>query len=360
MIPDYPKKSVLEKWHRFTLKDAYEPRDPIEYLAGQIFEIPSFNVIYGAPGSLKSFFLADLAVCVAGGKSWLPSYIEGVHPGLLVKKGPVVWLDFDNGTRRTHDRFSALGKRLELPPETPLFYYSMPDPILKAGNEYQVEELAKIIKECKAILVVIDNLGIISGDVDENSNSMIPVLSHLRGLVESTGTVMIVIHHRRKSTYRNGRTGDNLRGHSSIESALDLVLQVDRKEGVDTISIQATKERGAGIPAFSAYFRCKNDNNKQLIEARFYSVESDKDIETAVIMKVIYDSAGVEQFNKGTLTEMAHSKLNNQNGNKPIGKKTIGDCIDKMVDLDFLFLTEGKNNAQLFTRNPEKVPKSGL
>jgi RecA-family ATPase len=359
MIPDYPINSVLEKWRTFTLKDAYEPRDPIKYLAGKIFEIPSLNVIYGAPGSLKSFFLQDLAVCVAGGKPWLPPYIEGELQALTVTQGPVVWLDFDNGTRRTHDRFSALGKTLGLAPETLLYYYSMPEPTLDARYKDQVEELEKIIKEHKAKLVIIDNLGIISGGADENTSDMIPVLSNLRGLVETTETVMIVIHHRTKSDNKN-RTGFTLRGHSSIESALDLVLLIDRKDKSDTISIQATKERGADVPTFSATFTYQNDSQEQLQKARFYSVQTDEDIETAVIMKAIYETAGVEPINKTTLGEMVKSILDKQEGRKPVGINRISPIIDKMVQSGFLIQTNGPHAAKLITRNPEKVPLIGL
>ena len=328
---------------------------PIQYIAGQIFEIPSLNVVYGAPGSLKSFFLADLAVCVAGGKFWLPPLIEGELHEFPVKQRPVVWLDFDNGKRRTHDRFSALGKSLELPPETPLYYYSMPDPIFNAGNDNHIFELSKIIIEHEAKLVIIDNLGIISGGQDENSSSMIPLLSHLRGLVDTTQAVVIIIHHRRKGSNRNTRLGDDLRGHSSIESALDLVLLIDRKKDSDTISIQATKERGADVPKFSAAFTCEIDSDKQLQTARFYSVKSDKDFETELIRKTVYEFVINEPINKTKLIEKVHSKLKVQNGTKSIGIHRIGECIDEMVKLEFLIRAPGLYNAQLITRNPEKA-----
>jgi hypothetical protein len=351
------QKSIEQSWQAFTLADAYKSRPPIKYLAGNIFEIPSLNVVYGAPGSLKSFLLADLAVCVASGDFWLPPYVTGMHYGFLTTKGPVVWLDFDNGTRRTHDRFSALGKARNLPRKTPLFYYSMPEPIFDAGHNKQVEEVAKIIEKHKGILVIIDNLGIISGGADENSSSMIPVLSNLRGLVETTGAVIIVIHHRRKSTYRNIRLGDDLRGHSSIESALDLVLLIDRNKNSNTISIQSTKERGGDVPTFSAVFTFKTGSKGQLNEARFYSVQSDRDIGTAVIWRVIYESAREEPLNKTSLIERAYSILKTRHRKYHMGKNRVGENIDLMVEEGFLILTPGpKNNAHLITRNSEKAP----
>ena len=357
MTNNIAQKSIEQSWHPFTLVDAYEDRPPIEYLAGDIFEIPSLNVVYGAPGSLKSFLLADLAVCVASGNAWLTPYVDGSHYGFPVTQGPVVWLDFDNGKQRTHNRFSALGKARNLPHNTPLFYYSMPEPILDAGHEKQVQEVAKIIKKHNGSLVIIDNLGMISGGADENSCSMIPVLSNLRGLVETTGTVVIVIHHRRKSTNRNIRQGDDLRGHSSIESALDLVLLIDRKKQSNTISIQSTKERGTDISAFSAIFTYKMVGYKQLKEAQFYSVENDRDAETALLLRVIYESAGEDPINKTSLSKKVYLGLKNQSKSNHIGMNRVGEKIEQMEALGYLIRIPGmKNNAQLFTRNPEKAP----
>ena len=168
-----PNLRVFTGWKPFTLVDAYQPRPPIKYLAGQLFESPSLNILYGAPGSLKSFLLADLAICVASGTPWLPPLGNITGNAFPVTQGNVVWLDFENGKRRTHDRFAALGKARKLPSDIPLFYYSMPSPWFDAGNKTHIEDLARIIHRHKAKLVVIDNLGVISGGVDENTNAII-------------------------------------------------------------------------------------------------------------------------------------------------------------------------------------------
>ncbi len=60
-----------DSWQAYTLADAYQARPPIQYIAGALFEVPSLNIVYGAPGTLKSFLLQDLAVCVAAGQEWL-------------------------------------------------------------------------------------------------------------------------------------------------------------------------------------------------------------------------------------------------------------------------------------------------
>jgi hypothetical protein len=127
------------------------------------------TVSTGAPGAYKSFLLADLCGCVAGGRAWLPPLNGENGDGMPVLPGAAVWLDFDNGRRRTHDRFAALGRALQLPESSPLSYYSMPTPSLDPRSRDHVSGLVDLLKEAGAKLVVIDNLGaIIRHRIDRN------------------------------------------------------------------------------------------------------------------------------------------------------------------------------------------------
>ncbi len=169
-----------QNWKGFTLADAYQEQPPVQYIAGNLFELPSLNVVYGAPGTLKSFLHADLACCVVAGADWLQPVPDVTGKGMAVSKNPVIWIDFDNGQRRTHDRFAALGRAYGLSNDAQLTYYSMPAPRLDAKNLAQKTALVELIKERDAKFVVIDNLGTISGGADENSAEMVGVLANLR------------------------------------------------------------------------------------------------------------------------------------------------------------------------------------
>ncbi|MFM8321281.1 MAG: AAA family ATPase, partial [Chloroflexota bacterium] len=127
---------MADLWQPFTLADAYQPRPPVEYIVPGLFALPSLNVAYGAPGTMKSFLLADLCVSAAAGCDWL---IPAQHSGnqaaaIRTRQAPVMWLDFDNGRRRTHDRIAALARARDLPVDAPITYYSMPSPWLVANK----------------------------------------------------------------------------------------------------------------------------------------------------------------------------------------------------------------------------------
>jgi hypothetical protein len=99
---------------------------------------------------------------------------------------------------------------------------------------------------------------------------MSQVMSGLRLISERTGSAAIIIHHERKSNNGKSRAGESLRGHSSIEAAFDLVLQVERESG-NTISVSATKTRDGDVLPFGCEFRYTADakNAQKLLAASF-------------------------------------------------------------------------------------------
>jgi hypothetical protein len=276
--PAMPPDPWAGQFH--TLHDAFERREPMRYVIDAIIQAGSLNIWYGFPSSFKSMLAADAAVAVAGGGSWL---------GRKVLQGPVLWIDCDNGLRRTHERFAALARARNLPEDTPLHYLSMPTPWLNAARLTDIEALERRIHERGIVLLVIDNLGLISPSAEENSADMITVMANLRLLVERTGAAIILIHHQRKSTGNGSRAGDSLRGHSSIEAAIDLALRVDRDPTDNLIMIQSTKTRDCDVPLFACQFRYDHlEGTGELWKAGFAQVitedtSSDSAIERAIL-----------------------------------------------------------------------------
>lgn len=241
---------LTAQWIPFTLADAYKEISPTEFLIDGLLPVPSLSIVYGGPGSLKSMLLADLAVCVAGGLKWLESLPAGdAVPGITfpTKQAPVLWIDFDNGRKRTHHRMRALGWGHEAPENIPLKYLSMPDPWLNAHDTLFVKRLEKYVQTGGYRLVIIDNLGLVNGGADENSGEMAQVMSNLRHLSEYGNCAVIVVHHQRKGSTGGSdpaqRKGDTLRGHSTIEASLDMALLIERKGRDDSITVTATKVR---------------------------------------------------------------------------------------------------------------------
>jgi len=321
-------RSVMN-WQSFDLADAYKERPPIEFVVGNIFPLPSLSIVYGSPGSFKSFLLADLACCIAGGIDWLPPFGDPIGKGQPVSQGGAVWIDFDNGRRRTLDRFKALGSTMDLAEDVPLKIYSMPYPVFDARNQIQVIELQVKIVLHEAKLVILDNLAMISGDADENSADMAEIFNNLRRISEITSTAVVVIHHPRKGSQSQGRAGDRLRGHSSIEAAIDLALYMERSGENLSIEIKPTKARDSLVKPFSARFDFEVDQNDQLTKARFYSITGSLNFQTIKVMEAIWETLADGEINKGDLTSRVKKLLEDTDTND-VGENNIRKTVMAM------------------------------
>jgi hypothetical protein len=315
-------------WRVFTLTEAYHPRPPLVYVVEELFPLPSLSIVYGPPGALKSLLLADLMICAAAGLPWLEPLPQasGTVPPKHTQQVPGLWADFDNGVRRTHERFEALAKARHLPDTTPVAYVSMPSPWLDAGKADTMRVLAECIHAQGAKLVILDNLSTVKGEVEENSAEMGTVMAAFRRLAEDMQAAVILIHHPRKESGPTTRAGDRLRGHSSIEAAIDLALLVERDAHADALTLQSTKVRGMDVPPFGALFSYKHHpSTTELATARFFGrpvkdTVSDRAIEEAVLAAVNATSL----MNKTQLVNTVKSLFSD------VGFNRIGGIIDRL------------------------------
>lgn len=261
-----PKKA----WDWQGVKEACRPKEPREYIVTGLLPVPSVSTFFGTPGALKTMIAQDMALCVAKGQPWLGGLPGENVTGFVCKSSPVLWTDVDNGLDRLERRFAALVKGLDVSEDAPLWYVSFPLPPFVASNKKAREEILLMVREVGAKLVVFDNLGTVSGGADENSSEMVGVMSGLRLIAEEGNCAVVVIHHSNKGDAT--RLGNRLRGHSSIEGALDLALMIEREGDEDTINIRSTKTRDIPVQPFAAVWTYKQDAEGDLVEGRFFGL----------------------------------------------------------------------------------------
>jgi hypothetical protein len=334
------------EWQIYTLVDAYRPRPPLEYAVSGLFSLPGLSIIYGAPGTLKSMLMVDMAACVAAGLPWLPPLPakEDVSP-LETLQVPVLWCDFDNGKHRTDERIEAAGRVRDLEPETtPLHYVVMPTPWLVGSDPTSVDNLRRNIDRLGARLVIVDNLSTVSGDADENGPAIGHVLTNFRCVAEDTGAAMILIHHQRKSTGLTSRVGESLRGHSSIEAALDLALLIERKEHAATVKLKSTKVRGEDVLPFGDIFTYEHrTGNDDLHTMQFFGTPAEDLTSDAAIRASILEAVSdTPEIRKGALIKAVKNQLSG------VGINRIRNNIDHLVSTGDLIVSPGKRTAKLY------------
>lgn len=284
------------------------------------------------------------------GDEWLEGCF-GNGRGVSVAQSPVLWVDFDNGSKRTHRRIDAMCNGYSDNDDIPIHYASMPDPPLIAHDLDSMLELRDSILSKQARLVIIDNLGLITGDIEENNAKMAIVMGNLRRIVERTGAAMIVIHHSRKGGANGGRAGEALRGHSSIEASLDLAIQVLREQDSDKCRLQSTKTRGVDVPVVTGRFEYTHaygiDGNltNDLATARFYGVaqvRGNNPIRDAIEAVLRGNPDGLT---KGKLAYLVVDNL----GEDAPGINKVRTWIDDLIAQGELNLETGENNAKIIT-----------
>jgi hypothetical protein len=286
--------------------------------------------------------MMDMLICIGAGIPWLSPLGNDWALMRKVIKAPVLFVDFDNGLRRTHERMAAVARGHGLSAdELNVHYVSMPQPWLNAWSIDGLRPLQEAIERYQAQVVAIDNLLLIKGNVDENSAEMGTVMARLRQLTEQYTALILPVHHQRKEN-GGGRAGDRLRGHSSIEAALDLALLVEREEGSDEISIKSTKTRDVDVPPFAAVFSYEHEpGTTRLHSARFFGISTEDDQSDSAVRRSIKAILTAEKsLLKGVLCERVKADL------PKVGANRIRTIVDVMVARRHLMCRTGEHNAQ--------------
>jgi hypothetical protein len=110
-----------------------------------------------------------------------------------------------------------------------------------------------------------------------------------------------VLHHQRKTTGMSARAGEALRGHSSIEAAIDTAILVARDDL--NVTMESTKDRGMRVAPFGAEFEYKNDPHHEMITARFWPADPLTEETEALSRKAIIEADALDALKKhGTLS----------------------------------------------------------
>lgn len=176
-------------------------------------------VVWGAPGSGKSFAMLDIACAVSRG-------VRRYH-GKRLKQGAVLYIAMEG---QLTDRITAY-KRANNISELPNLYIK--HKVINFRDDYLVMSEIDIIKEqlgnTKVAMIVIDTLNrSMVGGNENSSEDMSSVIAGYKMLEDAFQCLVVPIHHCGKDQDRG------MRGHSSLLGAVDAELSIKRN-GEDAI-----------------------------------------------------------------------------------------------------------------------------
>jgi len=188
--------------------------------------------VYGPPSSFKSFVASDIAFNIALNKQWA---------GRRVLGAPVIYVAAEgaSGFRKRKAGFELHSGKL--PANVPFHLISAAPNLGTEKND--LEEFIGAIEQATISpgLIVIDTLAQTLNSADENGAGMVQFIANANALAARFKCLVLVVHHTGKDNSKG------MRGHSSLNGAMDAVLLCERREGElsATLTIQKLKDEAS-------------------------------------------------------------------------------------------------------------------
>lgn len=193
-----------------------------EWLVASAVPAGALVVLYGAPGTFKSFLALDLAASVATGTAYLDR---------KVKAGVVVYVAGED-YRGMRDRVRAWKAHHDIRRLSRLRFV---DQAVNLVDD--LEEFLSRVREVNPVLVIFDTLSRSMPGLDENSSGdMGRVIAAVDRIREQTGAAVVLVHH-------SGKDPKSLeRGSSALRAAADTMLAVTTANGVTQLSCEKQRD----------------------------------------------------------------------------------------------------------------------
>jgi len=199
---------------------------PVEFLVDGLLTDTGFAMMYGAPGTGKSFLAIDIALSVAHGMPW---------QGQEVKPGAVLYIAGE-GIGGFAKRWKAWEKYHGTKDEPDM--YLLPT----AVNFREPEDIARLVATIEGIgqrfaLVIVDTVARAIAGAEENSSTdmglFVAACDEIKAL---TGGALLAVHHAGKSADRGAR------GSSALLGGVDTSLMIGKSEDIVTLRVEKQKD----------------------------------------------------------------------------------------------------------------------
>jgi RecA-family ATPase len=235
----------VHKWGQFLQIPTH-----LRWLVDDAWVDQSVGFISGRSKSYKTWIALDLALSVVSGGSFL-----GRYP--VRRTGPVLLIQEEDPSAVLQDRLRLIGKSKDMLPS-----YTLKDDVLSIeytdyplhvinlqGFNLQVEEkvaqVRRLIAEINPVMVILDPLIVMLGNVDENrATEVATLLQVVKMWREEFGCSVVIVHHWNKGGLEEGeRFAQHMYGsfafHAWLESALHVLPVIEaEQERIDTVVIE--------------------------------------------------------------------------------------------------------------------------
>jgi hypothetical protein len=222
---------TVEPFPIVPIADINDAHPVADFVEGLLTEAGA-SVLYGPSNCGKSFWILDLAACVATGGRF--------RDELDVDQGAVVYVALE-GRTGVQNRIAALKAAGRLPNSAPLFLCFAHVSLVEHGHADKLAASVKLAANRSALpcrLVILDTLARAMAGADENKGAdMTFAVASIDAVRSATSAHVCVVHHCGKDEAKGAR------GHSSLRAAVDTEIEVLRAEGETISTVRVTKQR---------------------------------------------------------------------------------------------------------------------
>lgn len=195
---------IINAPRRLFHADEIEDFPPLRWLFEQEIPEGGLSVLYGQPGTAKSFKALDYAARLA------------------MRGRPVVYIAAEG--RTGYKKRLKAWRLFHKPPKIgPLYFYFDEVHLM---DDARIDRFIAEVRFSRPDLIVVDTLARCMGDGDENdTRSMNRFISGCKRLQQELESAVLVLHHTVKST-------DTERGSGALRGAADVMLNLREQDGV--------------------------------------------------------------------------------------------------------------------------------
>lgn len=220
-----PPRFLFEPVHTFSSVQA------LPWIIKGVLPKAGLGVVYGASGSGKSFAVLDMGMAIARGAEWR---------GRKVRQGRVAYIAAE-GADGFRKRLAAYAQHFGVD------LTSVPMTVLNAApNLLEKQDAVDVAKGVKASggadLIIVDTFAQTTPGANENAGEDVgKALGYCRRIHESTGAMVLLIHHSGKDATKGAR------GWSGLRAAADAEIEVIRGETGRALRLTKSKDGEDGL-----------------------------------------------------------------------------------------------------------------
>lgn len=252
VVPEGAPEAPVEPEHgrnRFTplsIKDMQELPEPAWLVPGWL-PLYAVTILYGKPGSLKSFAALDVALSLASARcAWGLDYMPDKRPVIYVAGEGQIGV----GKQRVPAWLQKYGESPDMP------FHMIPSVPRSADMQSDLRamfsEIERLCGDALPRLIVYDTHARVMAGLDENSaQDTAKALELYDATTQRYSCAVLAIHH-------SGKDGSSERGSTALSAGVDTVLRMDYDVATRSAILRCEKQKDAEHPDMICFTKEKS------------------------------------------------------------------------------------------------------